>query len=278
MTHHPVLLHEAIEALSIKSGGCYIDATAGEGGHLEEITKRGGKVLAIDWDKKQIENLKSKIKSSESIIFDCGNFSDIEDKAKRNGFYPVDGILFDLGLSMRQIKESNRGFSYNNLDEPLDMRLSGEISTTAAELVNSCSENELYEIFATNSEEINSRTIARAIVRARSLKPILTTGELVEIISQSMKSKSNKTVARIFQALRMAVNNELDNLKKALEGALKIVKPEGKIAVITFHSIEDRLVKRFITINHLKTNKIKKRRSFSFERSAKLRVFSQIGL
>src|SRR3989338_358047 len=250
--HNPVLLQEVITGLNIKKNGLYIDATVGEGGHLLEIAKRGGKVLGIDWDENQVQNLSHVIlgrspstslrinsvttpeslldsgrafaesdsaslaRMTSNIVLVQGNFADIEEIAIKNNFFPVDGVLFDLGLSLDQIQKSGRGFSYKNLDEPLDMRIDTTITMTAANLVKSLAQNELYEIFAHFSEEINSLAISQALVRTRSLRPINKVGDLIKIIDQVIGQKNKKTSARIFQALRIAVNNELENLKKGL--------------------------------------------------------------
>jgi len=290
--HNPVLLKETLEGLNIRQDGLYIDATVGEGGHLIEIAKRGGKVLGIDWDEKQIKNLilrhpefisgsdfkKQMLKLVQhDIRIVQGNFADIEDIAKKNNFFPIDSVLFDLGLSMDQIQKSGRGFSYKNLDEPLDMRIDTALATTASNLLKSLDQNELYEIFAHYSEEINSLAIGKALIRARSLRPINKVGDLIKIIDQVLGQKSNKTYARIFQALRIAVNDELENLNKGLKGALRVLKSQGRIVVISFHSLEDRIVKQFIRQNKLKQlNKkiIMSRNGLEFERSAKMRIIS----
>lgn len=275
--HTPVLLKEALEGLNIKKDGLYIDATAGEGGHLLEIAKLGGKVLGIDQDADQIKQLAISNQQFNNIKLAVGNFADIESIAKINKFFPVNGILFDLGLSINQIQKSEKGFSYKNLDEPLDMRLSTTFEMTAAKIVNNFNQNELYEIFASYGEEINSLAISKAIVRTRTIKPIEKVGELINIIDQVTADKNNKTYARIFQALRIAVNSELENLKKGIDGSLKILKKKGRLVVISFHSLEDRIVKQFIKKNRLRQiNKklIKSKRGLGFERSAKLRIIS----
>lgn len=275
--HTPVLLQEVIESLEVKKEGLYIDATAGEGGHFKKILEKEGKVLAIDRDEKQIKNLYQEFKSqaSKKLKLVTGNFADIEEIAKENSFYPVDGIIFDLGLSMKQIRESGKGFSFKNEDELLDMRLDKNTSVTAAELVNSLNADQIYEILATFSEELNSRAIAEAIVRTRSLRKIESVGDLLKVIDKVVGKRSKKVYSRVFQALRMAVNDELKNIKKGLKGAYDILKSGGRIAIITFHSIEDREVKRFIRENKLATiNKkpITSENEKSFERSAKLRI------
>lgn len=273
--HTPVLLKPVLENLSIKKNGLYIDATAGEGGYIKEIIKKGGKVLAIDWDKNQIEKLKNNF--SDKVIFHLGNFADIEEIAKKNNFYPVDGIVFDLGLSMRQLEESKKGFSYKNLDENLDMRLSDDLKVKASGLLNNLSLEELYKVFAKNSEEINSKKIAQAIISNRKFKKILIVKDLLVIIDKALKNEKKdkeKVYRRVFQALRIEVNNEFENLKNGLAGGLKILKKDGRILVISFHSLEDRIVKKFIKENHLKEfYKSPILGNEKFERSAKLRIF-----
>lgn len=275
--HTPVLLQQAIKNLNIKPGGLYIDATFGEGGHAIEIINKGGKVLGIDLDQYQISNIKyqKEISNLKNLKLVQGNFKDIEKIAKENDFYPVDGILLDLGLSMNQIENSGRGFSFKDLKENLDMRIDTSLETTAADLVNSFSEDELYEIFAKYSEDLNSRIIAKEIVQKRHTKEVEKVEDLLKIIDQAIKTKDERTYRRIFQALRMAVNAETENLKGALQGAIKILKKGGRLVVITFQSLEDRLVKNFVRVNNLhQINKkiIKSDSGWRFERSAKMRV------
>lgn len=264
--HTPVLLKEAIEALNVGEGGLYIDATVGEGGHTQEILKLGGRVLGIDADYEQIQNLESRINNPKLKLV-VGNFRDIEKIARENEFFPVDGVIFDLGLSMRQLKESGKGLSYMNDSEPLDMRLNESLEVTAAEIVNSYSEDELYEIFAKFSEELDSGPIAKAIVRTRKIKKLENVGDLKKAIKEAIGRESQKVNSRIFQALRIKVNDEIRNLEEGLKGAYMLIKKQGRIAVITFHSLEDRLVKRFGGKKVAVGN-----RAHKFERSAKLRV------
>lgn len=278
--HTPVLADQAIDALQIKKGGLYIDATAGEGGHVIRILDLGGKVLAIDWDESQIQNIKSKFRH-DNLSLETGSFADIESIAQKNNFLPVDGILFDFGLSMKQIRESGRGFSYNNPAEKLDMRIDGKEGITAEEIINSYSVQDLYETFSKYSEEFHSIPIAEAIGRARDVRPIRTVGQLTFAIDRAIKTctmghrHGREIYATIFQALRIVVNDEFDQIKKGIEGAVKILKPEGRIVTITFHSLEDRIVKRFVEANNLrflKKHVIKGDYRKSFERSAKLRT------
>lgn len=279
--HTPVLLEHAISELNIKLEGLYIDATAGEGGHLKMILEKGGRVLGLDWDENQIKNIKTKV-TNDRLKLETGSFGDIEEIAKKNEFAPVDGVLFDFGLSMKQIREYGRGFSYNNLEEPLDMRISVKTGVTASDIINSYSAQELYETFSRYAEEFHSVSIAQSIVRARAIKPVETVGQLLSAIDEAIKTctmshrHGRDIYATVFQALRIVVNDEFEQIKKGLEGAKNILKPDGRIVTITFHSLEDRIVKRYVEsqsdITFLKKHVIKGDFSKSFERSAKLRV------
>jgi len=194
---------------------------------------------------------------------------------KENNFFPVDGVVFDLGLSMRQISQSGRGFSFKKLFEPLDMRMNSNNEMTAEYLLNHLSESELFDVFAKNSEEINSQKIAREVVIRRQSRRLEKVGDLIGCIDRAIGEIDNNAYKRIFQALRIEVNDEFENLKNGLEGAMKIIKEDGKVAVVTFHSIEDRMVKNFsrgMGIKLLNKKVIMNRRGRSFEKSAKLRV------
>lgn len=281
--HTPVLLEQVINALEIKKGGLYIDATFGEGGYSNAILDKGGKVLGIDLDKNQLTGSPSYAKASEgkrvneltSLKLVQGNFGDIEKIAKENDFFPVDAIVFDLGLSMKQISQSGKGFSFKKLNEPLDMRISDRTEMTAKYLLNHLSEAELFDVFAKNSEEINSQKIAREIIIKRQFKKLETVGDLINCIDKAIGEPNNSVYKRIFQALRIQVNDEFENFKSGLMGAVKIIKDDGKIAVVTFHSIEDRIVKNFSKtggVRLLNKKPISNRRGRSFEKSAKLRV------
>ncbi len=273
--HTPVLLKSVLENLLIKKDGLYIDATAGEGGYIKEIIKKKGRVLAIDWDKNQVEKLKKQFTNKVKIIL--GNFADIEQIVKENDFHRVDGIIFDLGLSMDQLNKSDKGFSYKNLDEELDMRISDQLDKKANDLINKLSFEELYRVFVKNAEEIYSKEIAKTIVSERKYKKIIFVKDLIKIIDKSLKEKKinkEKVYRRVFQALRIEVNHEFENLRRGLEGSLNILKKTGRILVISFHSLEDRIVKNFIKEKELK-EVLKKPITGTqrFERSAKLRIF-----
>lgn len=267
MSHTPVLLKQMIENLEIKPNGLYIDATFGEGGYSQAILEKRGKVLAIDWDEEQIKKNKNK-----KIILVNDNFANIEAIAKKNNFFPVDGIVFDLGLSMRQIDEEGRGFSYKKLNEHLDMRINKKNQVKAKDLIKKLTEDELYQLLSKNSEEIKARIIAHQIKKTKKME---TVEDLIKAIDKAVGFSDKRVYSRIFQALRIAINNELENLEKGLEGAIKILKKDGRLLVVTFHSVEDRLVKNFVRKNKLKLLKIQKNSSFrSFERSAKLRLIT----
>ncbi len=252
--HVSVLLQEVIDSLNVKPGELYIDATLGGGGHSLEILKRGGKVLGIDLDAKSLEQVEKEIEETsfevgKDLILAQGNFKDIEKIAKENGFEKVAGIIFDLGVSSYQIDTASRGFSFQE-DGPLDMRMSKDLGVTAADLVNGLNKGELYELFTKLGEEHNARTISNNIISAREIKKIETTSELVEIVAKSfglygevkpfMKARTSQ---KVFQALRIAVNDELNNLKETLPAAINLLEKGGRLAVISFHSLEDRIVK-----------------------------------
>lgn len=224
--HTPIMVKEAMEGLQVASGKRFIDATYGGGGHTKAIRELGGVVLGIDTDPDAGAQVR-------------GNFRDIKKIAQEHGFEAVDGILFDLGVSSHQLDTATRGFSYRFEEAPLDLRLNQNEGITAAEYLQTVSENELYEILATFGEEEHSRSIASLVVRARHVSPIATTGDLLKIINK-------KSASQVFQALRIVVNDELNALKEGLEGAKDLIKPGGRLAVISFHSLEDRIVKRFL--------------------------------
>ena len=275
--HSPVLLQNVIKSLDIKAEGLYIDATAGEGGHLKAMLNKNGKVLGIDIDKSQIQALSMQFKEyieKGQLILEVENFANIANVANKNGFSQIDGILIDLGLSYKQIIESGKGLSYNKPEELLDMRLNLNLKVKASDIVNKFTENELYELFSRNSEDINSRSIAENIVRSRSVRKINIVSDLIDVINKTLNKKDMGTYARIFQALRMGVNNEIENLKSGMIAGSKILRKRGKLLIITFHSIEDRIVKNFVNNTDLfvQMELIKGNQEYRYERSAKLRV------
>jgi 16S rRNA (cytosine1402-N4)-methyltransferase len=247
-----VLKDEVLRILDVRRGQKYIDATIGGAGHAKLILERGGIVLGIDQDRKALDyvndNFRADIDASR-LRLAHGNFKDIGKIAKEENFEGVSGILLDLGVSSYQIDNSGRGFSFMR-DEPLDMRMDTSASLTASQIINKFSEQELYDIFSKLGEEPNSRALAQGIIRARRVKPIETTGELVDVI-KTIKERSQgdgKHIAtRIFQALRIAVNSELESLKQGLAGAFNSLSGGGKLLVISFHSLEDRIVKKYFS-------------------------------
>lgn len=267
--HTPVFADEAVAALAVRTGGTYIDGTAGEGGHLNRIAAAGGRVLGLDYDAEQITRLKQQIAGDNPVVVNA-NFRDILSVANAHGFAPADGILLDLGLSYRQLMEGNIGLSYNRPEELLDMRIEGK-GNSAADILNTYTDDELSEMLIRNAEEPNATPIAISIVRRRKTAPFRTVGDLLGVLPQH-------TVARVFQALRMEVNFEIHNLRKALHDSVQLLVPGGRLVIITFHSLEDRIVKLFgrntSGLKGIKAQIPKKERA-SFERSAQLRIFEK---
>ncbi len=247
-SHVSVLLFEAVSSLDIKKDGVYVDCTAGGGGHSAEILKRleNGRLFALDRDPEAIAALKERFKGDERVTVVRTEFENIRSVLASHGEEHADGVLADLGVSSHQLDTAERGFSFHS-DAPLDMRMSKQ-GVSAADLVNSLSERELERIIRTNGEEKFSRSIARAIVRERQKKPVETTLELVEIIKSAMPEAAKRNpghpARRTFQALRIEVNGELDRLESSLEEMFSSLCVGGRLSVITFHSLEDRIVKR----------------------------------
>ena len=247
-SHVSVLLYEAVSSLDIKKDGVYVDCTAGGGGHSAEILKRleNGRLFALDRDPEAIATLKERFKGDERVTVVQTEFENIRSVLASYGEEHADGVLADLGVSSHQLDTVERGFSFHN-DAPLDMRMSKQ-GVSAADLVNSLSERELERIIRTNGEEKFSRSIARAIVRERQKKPVETTLELVDIIKSAMPEAAKRSpghpARRTFQALRIEVNGELDRLESSLEEMFSSLCVGGRLSVITFHSLEDRIVKR----------------------------------
>jgi len=243
--HKPVLLKEVLEYLNPQEGDVVVDATFGFGGHAKEILKiisSKGKLIGIDQDNQVLEISKSNF-NQKNVKLICGNFRQIKKLLEKIEITSVDKILFDLGVSSFHFDKSGRGFSFQN-DEPLDMRLSQTNATRAADLVNQLHDRELADLLYHLGDERNSRRIAKAIAEARKAKKIETTGQLVEIINKVQKYHDKiHPATRTFQALRIAVNDELNSLSEALPQAINLLKPSGRIVVISFHSGEDRLVK-----------------------------------
>lgn len=245
--HIPVLFNETIEALNVRPDGIYVDCTAGGGGHCNAVAEKltTGRIIAIDQDPEAIENLTERFKDNDRVTIVHDNFVNIRSILQNLGIDGVDGIMADLGVSSHQLDTDERGFSFHK-DAPLDMRMSME-GMSAADLVNTASQSELQKIIYTYGEEKFAPSIARNIIKARQEKPIETTFELVDIIKASMPMKAKRDghpARKTFQALRIEVNGELEKLDRALEDMFDVLNPSGRIAIITFHSLEDRIVKK----------------------------------
>lgn len=248
--HISVLLNESIDALSIKKNGIYIDATLGGGGHSSLILSKldQGHLFSFDQDEYAIKVAKTRLeKISNNFTIIESNFANIVSEMKKQGINKVDGIMYDLGVSSFQLDIPERGFSYR-FDGPLDMRMNQDASLSAYNVVNEYSETELKRILFEYGEERYAPLIAKKIVKERSFKPIETTLELVEVIKKSLPASALRGTGhpakQTFQAIRIEVNKELDILRQSLEDGLKLLKPGGRMVVITFHSLEDKIVKK----------------------------------
>ena len=249
-THKPVLLSECLEALCIRPDGIYVDGTLGRAGHSIEIARRltTGRLVCIDQDREAIEAAKERLAPwMDRVTLVRSNFCALDEILRENGIAGADGMLFDLGVSSPQLDDPARGFSYMH-DAPLDMRMVERAPLTAREVVNGWSQEELRRILQDYGEERYASAIARAIVRRREQAPIETTFELVNVIRGAMPAaalrEKQHPAKRSFQAIRIAVNGELDVLEPMLQAAARGLRPGGRLAVITFHSLEDRIVKR----------------------------------
>ena len=248
-THRPVLLDQCIEALNIRPDGVYLDGTLGRAGHSREIAKRltTGRLLCVDRDQAALDAARERLAPwQDRVTLVHSNFDQVDGILDRLSLPGVDGMLFDLGVSSPQLDDGSRGFSYM-ADAPLDMRMDREEGVTAADVVNTWSQEELRRIIAQYGEERYAPQIAGAIVRRRADKPIATTLELVEIIKSAMPGKALREkqhpAKRTFQAIRIAVNDELTSVERLLRRAVPRLNRGGRLAVITFHSLEDRIVK-----------------------------------
>ena len=253
MEHIPVLLKESINGLNIKPNGIYVDGTLGRAGHAIEIVKKltGGQLLAVDRDEEALKKAAHFLLDyKDKITFIHGNFREIEKIISKEGIKKVDGLLFDLGVSSPQLDDPARGFSYMR-DAFLDMRMDENESISAFDIVNNWSESELCKVFYEYGQERYSKLIVREIIKKRALASIDTTFRLNDIIISAIPSAARREAQhpskRCFQALRIAVNDELGSLKDMLEAAPQLLKPEGRLCVISFHSLEDRLVKKAFT-------------------------------
>jgi 16S rRNA (cytosine1402-N4)-methyltransferase len=246
--HVPVLLTEAMAALAPRTGGVYLDATFGAGGYTRALlSHEGTRVLALDRDPRAIRDGAALVAAASGrLTLVEARFSELAQVAERSGLAPLDGIVADIGVSSMQFDEAERGFSFRN-DGPLDMRMEGR-GRSAAEIVAESDEETLADILYHYGEERASRRIARAIVHARKEKPLLTTGALAALIERAAPGRPGDIhpATKSFQALRIAVNDELGELVAALAGAERVLKPGGKLVIVSFHSLEDRIVKQFL--------------------------------
>ncbi|MDQ1146808.1 16S rRNA (cytosine1402-N4)-methyltransferase [Bacillus sp. SORGH_AS 510] len=248
--HTTVLLKEAVDGLNIKSDGVYVDCTLGGAGHSSLILSRlgdNGKLFAFDQDETAIAHAKEKLSEYGSRLeIIKSNFLYLKDELEKQGIYKVDGVLYDLGVSSPQLDTPERGFSYHH-DAPLDMRMDNEADISAYDVINHWAYEDLVRIFFRYGEEKFSKQIARKIEAARQIKPIETTFELVDLIKEGIpapaRRKGGHPAKRIFQAVRIAVNDELAVFENSLNQAIDLLNPEGRISVITFHSLEDRICK-----------------------------------
>ncbi len=288
--HKSVLLNEGINALNVAKGRKYIDATLGGGGHTEELLNRGGIVLGIDQDDEALSFVKSRL-DDKNLTLAKGNFRNIDTIAKDYGFEKVWGILFDLGISSHQIDTAERGFSYI-LPGPLDMRMDKSLTVAASDLVNALGKSELIELFRNFGEETNANRVADLIIKRRKIAPFKTTDDLTLTLATAYGFRTVNDFARatsgkrVFQALRIAVNDELGSLKEALPKALDLLEENGRMAIITFHSLEDRIVKRaFLDFEDKKLGIVKTDKPIlptqeevkenGRSKSAKLRIFER---
>jgi len=249
VTHHsspyhvPVLFYETIEALQVKPDGIYVDCTFGGGGHSRGILDKlgpDGKLIAFDQDADAVKN----IPEDERVVFVPNNFRHLQRFLRLNGYLKVDGVLADLGVSSHQFDEGERGFS-TRFEGPLDMRMDQRQENTASHILKNYTEQQLHKLFEQYGEVTNSKTLAKQVVQQRGSTPLQTIAQLKAMISPVVKGNPNKYLAQVFQALRIEVNDEMDALKEMLEQIPMVLNPGGRAAIITFHSIEDRLVKNF---------------------------------
>jgi 16S rRNA (cytosine1402-N4)-methyltransferase len=250
MYHTPVLLNEIVTQLAPRSGGLYVDGTLGGGGHAAavlEASAPGGRLIGLDWDEEAISAARERLKTYEArVVIVPACFAELEEVLMRVGVIAVDGVMFDLGVSSRQFDEPSRGFSFQH-DGPLDMRMSHSLPASARDVLRMASVDELIRIFTEYGEERRAKAIARVIERERQVQPIETTFQLVRLVERVLGPKRSSThpATRVFQALRIHVNRELENLERGLAAAVRVLNSGGRLAVISFHSLEDRIVKQF---------------------------------
>ena len=247
VSHTPVMVQEVLQALAVQPGGRYVDCSVGGGGHAEailDLASPGGLLLGIDADPRALQIAHSRLaRFGDAVLLVEGNFRDVQTICRSHGFAPVHGILFDLGLSSLQLADEGRGFSFQ-VEAPLDMRFSPQQTVTAADIVNTYPQEALADILWRYGQEPHSRRVARRIVRER---PLETTTQLAKVVEKSVGRGHRRLhpATRIFQALRIAVNQELENLSAALEGSRDLLGYGGRLVAISFHSLEDAIVKNF---------------------------------
>ena len=246
MYHIPVLLHESVDGLNIHPSGTYVDVTFGGGGHSREILRRlgdDGHLYSFDQDADAEGNIPE---GDERFTFVRSNFRYLTNWMRYYGVDHIDGLIADLGVSSHHFDAEERGFSFR-FDAPLDMRMNGRAGMTAADIVNRYDEERLAKVLYLYGELKNSRKLAAAMVKARALKAVETIDDLLQIVKPFMpREREKKDLARVFQALRIEVNHEMDALHEMLEAALKVLRPGGRLVVLTYHSLEDRMVKNFV--------------------------------
>lgn len=246
--HRPVLAEAAVDWLATRGDGSYLDGTVGGGGHLELLLDRLGptaRVLGLDRDPQAIEAAGARLGDDGRLRLRQGLFGDLVQEAEREGMLPLDGILLDLGVSSRQLDDPSRGFTYRE-DAPLDMRMDPGSETSAADLLASCTEEELIRIFREGGEVPGARGLARAVADARRRAPVVRSGELTRLVEERAPARRRvKVLSQLFQALRIEVNDELGQLEAALTASLDALRPGGRMVVIAYHSLEDRRVKQF---------------------------------
>ena len=242
--HIPVLLPQVLEALQVRRGGRYLDATVGGGGHARAILERGGRLLGLDADVQSLKTAQENLGGSGEFYLVHANFRNLEMVCHLHEFEPLDGVLFDLGLSSLLLEEGGRGFSFLR-DEPLDMRYDTTQELTADQLINSSSPRELEDVLRKYGEERQARRISHEVLNRR---PIHSTGELVQAVEMAVGKRRGRLhpATRTFLALRIATNRELENLSLALPQAVKLLSPGGRLVVLSYHSLEDRLAKEFL--------------------------------
>ena len=246
MYHIPVLLHETVDGLNIQPGGIYVDVTFGGGGHSREILRRlddTAHLYSFDQDADAEQNVPQ---GDQRFTFVRSNFRYLKNWMRYYGVDHIDGLLADLGVSSHHFDDEERGFSFR-FDAPLDMRMNERAGATAADIVNRYTEEQLADVFYLYGEMKNSRRLAAAIAKARAKESILTIDDLLRVVKPLMpREREKKDLARVFQALRIEVNQEMDALREMLEAALDVLRPGGRLSVLTYHSLEDRMVKNFI--------------------------------